>query len=213
MKEIQFNNPHRQRHFDFFNNMAMPHFCITANVDITILKKWIRKNQLDFTPSMVFFIAHTANEIPEFKQRIRQNTQVVEHDLVHPSFSVYTEIADVFSFCQVKYTADFQGFTKRASLQIEKMKTQPSFEDEPGRDDFIFMSSIPWISFTGITHAMHAPVQDSVPRITWGKYFEQNEQILMPLSVQVHHALVDGKIVGKFYQNFQQIANNPDKFL
>ena len=50
------------------------------------------------------------------------------------------------------------------------MQHQPSFEDEKGRDDFIFMSAMPWISFTSVMHPMHYHPVDSIPRIAWGKY-------------------------------------------
>ncbi len=203
---ISYDNKHRQKHFDFFNAMAQPHFNVTANVDITRLMITLKKNNLLFTPTIVYLIAKTANSIPQFRHRIRKN-QVIEHAIVHPSFAVYTEVADVFSFCEVKYIDHFQDFTQRAKIQIDAMRTNPVFEDEVGRDDYLFLSSLPWVHFTGLTHAMHTPAQDSVPRITWGKYIDINQQILLPLSVQVHHAVVDGRQVGQFYEYFQSLAD------
>lgn len=205
MKEITFENPHRKKHFEFFNHLNHPHFNITANIEITEWLKFLKEG-FSFTPSIVYLIARTANEIPEFKQRIRGD-KIIEHSLVHPSFSVFTEVADVFSFCEVKYEKDFQQFMARAAALIAKMKKEPSFEDEVGRDDYLFLSAIPWVSFTGFQHAMNYHPSDSVPRITWGKYFEQNGKIMMPLSVQVHHALVDGRHVGKFFNLIQELAN------
>ena len=207
VKTISYNNEHRRKHFEFFNAMAQPHFNVTANVDITKLLTTIKKHDLHFTPTIVYLIAKTANSIPQFKHRIREN-QVIEHQTIHPSFSVYTEIADVFSFCEVKYLDNFKDFTQKATDQIEAMRTNPVFEDEQGRDDYLFLSSLPWVAFTGLTHAMHTPAQDSVPRITWGKYTMTNQQTVMPLSVQVHHAVVDGRQVGQFYQLFQELVNN-----
>ncbi|WP_428866904.1 CatA-like O-acetyltransferase [Clostridium sediminicola] len=49
-----------------------------------------------------------------------------------------------------------------------------------------------WVSFTSITHPIQMNPVHSVPRIAWGKYFEENGKIKLPLSVQVHHSLVDG---------------------
>ncbi|HHM21100.1 MAG TPA: chloramphenicol acetyltransferase [Bacteroidetes bacterium] len=205
MKQIHFTNEHRRRHFEFFKNMNHPHFSITANVDITRLRAYIRQKQLPFMPMIAWWVSKTANELPPFRQRIR-NGQVVEHDVVHPSFAVDTEAADVFSFCEVKYTANHNAFIAEAKKKMDIIKKQPSFEDEPGRDDYLFLSSIPWVSFTGITHAMYYHPCDSVPRITWGKFFPKGHKIKMPLSVQVHHALVDGRHVGQFFQRFEQAA-------
>lgn len=212
MKTIEFSNPHRKKHFEFFKKMNHPHFNICANVDITNLISFLKKENLPFTPSIVYAVSFIANEIPQFRQRIRDDS-IVEHDLVHPSFTVWTDVADVFSFCEVPFQKDYLSFMKIALAKIQKMKTDPSFEDQEGQDDYLFMSAIPWVSFTSFQHAMFYHPTDSVPRITWGKYFEANGKIQMPLSVQVHHALVDGRHVGQYFTKFEKLAEKPQDFL
>jgi chloramphenicol O-acetyltransferase type A len=209
MREINFKNPHRQKHFEFFNSMNHPHFNITANVDITHLLPYLKKNKLPITPSIVYLVSRVANEISEFKWRIREG-KVVEHNTVQPSFTVFTDVADVFSFCTVKYEKEAKVFIQKAFEKSEKMKKDPSFEDEIGRDDFLFLSSIPWVSFTSFKHAMRFHPSDSVPRIVWGKFFESNGRMQMPLSVQVHHAVVDGRHVGYYFQKIEEVANAPE---
>jgi chloramphenicol O-acetyltransferase type A len=88
-----------------------------------------------------------------------------------------------------------------------------NLKDEPGRDDLLYITSIPWVSFTGITHPVHMNPVDSIPRISWGKYFEEYNKIKLPLSVQVHHALADGVHMGQYFNNLQEILNNPEKYL
>ena len=204
MKTITFTDPHRKKHFDFFRAMDQPHFNLVANVDITGFLKVVKQEKLPFTPYMVYALSKVANDISVFRWRIR-GEQVVEHESVQPSFTVPTEASDVFSFCTVAYHPDRDTFVERAKATIERMKEDPNFEDEEGRDDYLFMSAIPWVSFTGLTHAMHYSPVDSVPRISWGKYFEQNGRILMPLSVQAHHAVVDGSDMGRYFQKAEEL--------
>lgn len=207
MKEITFTDPHRQKHFEFFNSFDQPHFSISGNVDITALKDYLKSNNLAFTPTMVYLISKVANDIPVFRQRIR-GEKVVEHQLVHPSFAITPKNSDVFSFCPVQFEYEFNSFYKHTIDAIEHFQENPSFEDEHGRDDYLFLSIIPWISFTGLTHAMNHSTPDSVPRITWGKYFKSGDKTLMPLSVQAHHALVDGRQVGLYFEKFEEEASN-----
>ena len=54
---------------------------------------------------------------------------------------------------------------------------------------------------------------DSIPRISWGKYFEESGKIKLPLSVQAHHALVDGIHVGQYFNTIQEILDDPVKYL
>lgn len=201
MRIIRFDDPHRRRHFELFHGMDQPHFSITANVDVTALRQ---NRNLELTPTIVHCLTRAANEIPELRRRIRGD-DVVEHDVVHPSFTVRTDVSDVFSFCEVPYSESITDFIADAVEKMKEMRSSPSLEDEPGRDDYLFMSAIPWVSFTAITHAMHYSPVDSVPRIAWGKIFQSGERALMPLSIQAHHALVDGLHVGRFFERAQSL--------
>ncbi|MCO6487396.1 MAG: chloramphenicol acetyltransferase [Phaeodactylibacter sp.] len=212
MKVIRFADEHRRKHFEFFRNMSQPHFNICARVDISALLPALEEQQLRFTPTIVYCIARTANGIPAFRQRIR-GSQVVEHESTHPSFTVLTEASDVFSFCTVRYQENYQAFARETLRRMESMRQQPSLEDEEGRDDFLYLSAIPWISFTSLQHAMHYEPADSVPRIAWGKYYREGDKVWLPLSVQAHHALVDGRHIGQYFENIQALLSSPQVFM
>jgi chloramphenicol O-acetyltransferase type A len=62
-------------------------------------------------------------------------------------------------------------------------------------------------------HPLKLSPPDSVPRFAWGKYRQEGDKIIMPLSVQGHHAVMDGLHAGKFYEEFQRLVNLPDLFL
>ena len=208
MREIDFNNDiHRQKHFAFFRRMDQPHTAVCAPVDITAFLARLRATKGHFTTNIVYELSRAANAVPEFRWRIR-GERIVEHDRVHPSFTVQTSASSVFSFCTVEFTPERRAFLQRAVREMQRRETEPNFEDEPGRDDYLFLSAMPWVSFTSVQHAMHLSPPDSVPRLVWGKYYRRGDRTLLPLSVQVHHALVNGAEVGRFFalleQNFQK---------
>ena len=207
MKIVKFNSEHRKKHFDFFNQMNHPHFNITANVDVTKFYTFLKSHQLSFTPALVYLLCRTANDIKEFRWRIRGDT-VVEHDLVHPSFTVENEESDVFGFCYVDFDKPARDFMQRTLDQMDLMRKNPVFEDDVDRDDYLFMSANPWLHFTSMQHAMHYHPSDSVPRIVWGKYQKNGSRMDLPLCVQVHHAVVDGRHLGMFYGLFQEYLNS-----
>lgn len=210
MKMITFDNPHRQKHFEFFQSMEMPHFSMVSPISMRPLSEYIRDNHLHFSGTMVYLISKTANEIREFRWRIRGH-QVVEHELVHPSFTVSTDEADVFSFCYVDFKHDYSSFIAAVGEAQKNMRKSPSLEDVPDRDDYLFMSAMPWVHFTGFSHAMHTPSRDSVPRFTWGKIKQNGEEYIMPVGVQVHHGVVDGRHVGMFYERFAEYCALPER--
>jgi chloramphenicol O-acetyltransferase type A len=156
-------------------------------------------------------MARAANSLPEFRQRIRGKT-VIKHEIVHPSSTILSR-DDLFSFLTIEYSTDFFEFSSHATKRIALMQANPSLEDEPGQDDLLFMSAIPWVSFTSVKHPMHLHPADSVPRIAWGKFFQDGVNWKMPVDVQAHHALMDGIHIGRFFEATQQLLDNPQEYL
>lgn len=44
---------------------------------------------------------------------------------------------------------------------------------------------------------------DNIPRITWGRYGEENGRKKLGMSVEVNHRFIDGLHLGKFYEKLQ----------
>ena len=49
--------------------------------------------------------------------------------------------------------------------------------------------------------------------VDWGKYYEKNGKIMIPISVQVHHSFVEGMHVGKFVNGLQEYFDITDYFI
>ncbi|MCA9977168.1 MAG: chloramphenicol acetyltransferase [Anaerolineales bacterium] len=209
MRIINLDTWPRRQHFQLFNQFDYPHFNLCANVDITQWYTAVKANNLNFTIATVYLLARVANEITPFRWRIREG-QVIEHDIVHPSHTITTE-SDLFSFCTIPYDPDFTIFAPRAATTIAHFTQNPTLEDEPGQDNLLYLSAIPWVSFTGLMHPIHMHPVDSVPRIVWGKFFRNGDQWQMPLSVQAHHALLDGFHVGQYFNQVQTYLDEPQQ--
>ena len=70
-------------------------------------------------------------------------------------------------------------------------------------DDWIYLTCVPWLSFTGLTHPTNGR-DDCIPRIAWGKVERHGETWRMPVAIQVHHALVDGRHIGQFFAALEE---------
>jgi chloramphenicol O-acetyltransferase type A len=201
----------RRKHFEVYNAFDYPHINLCANVEITAFQVFVKQHALSLNITLTYLFARVANAIPEFRQRIRER-QVVEHEVVHPSTTILTE-GDLFSFCTIPYVEDYATFAPQAAQIIARVKAQPRLEDEPGQDDLLYMTSIPWVSFTSLQHPIHMHPVDSVPRISWGKVFAEGKALKLPLSVQVHHALLDGVHIGRYYTQVQAYLDQPEWLL
>jgi chloramphenicol O-acetyltransferase type A len=206
MRKIDLKTWPRSRHFELFRDFEYPHFGLCANLDITSFYNTVKNQGLPFSVAIAHLLAATANSIPEFRQRIRlqdQDLQVIEHDIVHPSFTVLGE-SDLFSFCTVPFHKELPVFAAKAAERIQAVRANPVLKDEPGQDDLLFMTSIPWVSFTSLMHPIRLEPTDSIPRLAWGKFFQDGERMKIPLSLQAHHGLMDGVHAGRFYQLIEE---------
>ncbi len=200
MKQIDIDTWPRKKHYEFFKAFDAPHFNVTATLDVTKLHTHAKTTGQSFFKLFLYGAVKTANAIPELRFRMRGDA-VVEHDVVHPSFTVMMD-DDVFNFCTVSYKEAFPEFVEDVTARMEEAKQNVHVGDEES-DDLLYITSVPWVSFTSISHPTHDQQHDSVPRIAWGKFMPSGERMMMPLSVQAHHALVDGVHVGRYYERLQ----------
>ena len=201
----------RRVHFTKYNAFEDPRFDMCVPVEVAPLHRALRERSLPLTAGIVYVITRAANEIPEFRYRIRGDT-VVEHEVVHPSLTVLAT-GDLFSFCHVAYSQDFTAFAADFVTKSNAVKGTPVLADPPGRDDVLFMTALPWVSFTAFHHPMPTVPADSVPRFAWGKVTARGGEATMPLEVQGHHALMDGLHMARFYERAQAFLLEPEEFL
>ena len=211
MRTIDLPTWPRRVQFEMYKSFDYPHFNLCANVDLTAFLPYVKGHGISPTIAIVYLIARTANETPAFRLRIHGEL-VVEHEVVHPSHTVLTS-GDLFSFCTITYKQEFNMFLKDAEQRIAQVKEHPTLQDAPGEDNLLFMTAIPWVSFTSFMHPIHLNPIDSVPRFAWGRFFKQGDRTLMPFSVQVHHALMDGLHVGRYYEKIQGYLEDPGSTL
>ncbi len=208
MKEIPLENWPRKDHYLFFREFEYPYFSLCADIDITNFLPLIKDRNISFTAAIMYLVARVANGIPEFRQRVRDEGPI-EHEVVHPSATILSK-DDLFTFCTAIYRENFLAFAAEAQQEILRIKTEPSLEEKIKDDSMLFMTSIPWVSFTSFMHPVKLSPADSVPRFAWGKFKEEGQKTVMPLSVQGHHALMDGLHAGLFYEEFQRLLDNPE---
>lgn len=194
--------------FEFFRNFDKPYFNVTTQLDITELVA------LRGSPHFTNFLGYhylalrTANEIEPFRYRL-QNGKVVIHEVIHGGSTVLMP-NETFSFSYFDYHEDFERFAIEAARAIEAVRSgDPNFSPREDHQAVIHFTTLPWVSFTSFSHARNWGREDSIPKIAFGKFKRENNRILLPVSVEVHHALMDGLHVGHFFQNLERAMLEP----
>lgn len=186
----------RKAHFEFFKTFTNPFWGITVPVDCTHAYHYCKANNIPFSSFYLYASLKAVNQIPEFKYRI-EGQDVFEYEKIAGSVTVLRE-NETFGFANFPFDPDFAVFRKKleAILAAEKLNTALLPEENPIQ--VVHYSVLPLAHFTSYEHAQNQNKTDSIPKIVFGKFQESGKQLILPLSVHVHHALCDGIHVGKF---------------
>lgn len=206
-KELALATWNRKEHFQFFSGFEEPFFSLVTNVDVTRAYQQTKAAGSSFYLYYLYLSLAAANQTEAFRYRIEQE-QVFCYDIIHASPTVLRD-DKTFGFCLLEYQPDFSAFSDLANTAIQEVKAGSglNLNENTSRLNVIHYSSIPWITFTGLTFARSFSFKDSIPKITFGKYFWEQNKLLLPVSLAVHHGLVDGYHVGEFFKYYQELLN------
>ncbi|HTH36631.1 MAG TPA: CatA-like O-acetyltransferase [Pyrinomonadaceae bacterium] len=193
----------RKATYEFFRDYDDPFFNFAANIDITRLYRFTKENNLSISLAALFNVMTVANEIREFRIRLLEG-RLVEFDCIHATQTILND-DETFSFAYFEMEPDMFKFDKAGRAAVDKYKRLKTFDVESDRVDLIYFSVIPWVSFTSFKHATRLDRTQTVPRIVFGKIFEEGPMKKIPLSVEANHTIMDGLHVGKLFNGFQEL--------
>ena len=203
MKIIDMTNDPRRRQYEYFRSFADPFASLTVNCDITHLRQTVLENGWPFFLTTLYCAVNAANDIPELRRRIK-GEQVVEYENCISSHTVALPDG-TYCYCCLDCAQPFAQYLPYAQAEVEKAKNSHDFDDGDDPARLYFVTSVPWVSFTSFSAPVPDP-PDSNVRITFGKFFEQGEKVLLPINLTVHHALADGIHMARFFENFERRA-------
>lgn len=207
MQKIDLYTWKRLEHFNFFSRFADPSYGLVAEIDCTVAYRTAKASGHSFFAWYLHKSLLAVNSIPEFMDRIIDG-QPVSFNKIHASATIGRS-DETFAYSFIPFSQDFATFNASLQHEIKTVSNSTGLRlDSCGeRRDVIYYSSIPWVSFTGLTHALPRGESDSVPKITFGKAAVRGKKRIMPVAVFVHHALADGLHIGKFLTLFQELMN------
>jgi chloramphenicol O-acetyltransferase type A len=202
----------RREVFEFYRNFDKPFFNVCLRLDVTNLLNELRKHPgMGVALTYHYFALKVANEIEQFRYRLRDG-RVLVHDVIHGGTTLMLP-NETFTLLYFDYAETFAEFIGPAQRALAETKKDGGFNPRHDDDARIHCTTLPWIAFTSFSHARNSRRDDSVPKISFGKFIRENERTLMPFSVEVHHALVDGLHVGRYIARIEEMLAQPELYL
>ena len=201
MEKIDWSTWPRREAYQFFSRLSNPFYAVTFRQDVTPLYRYAKENGLSFYYSMVWACTMALNDVDAFHVALRGGDPVFL-PLRHPSFTDLHPGAEQFHIVTLPIQESIRAFCQTAA---EKSRNQQCFiQAELETDDLIYVSCLPWVDVTGLTNerdlAAPGALDDSIPRIAWGKFTDRDGQKTLGLSLEVNHRFIDGLHIGRFAQ-------------
>ena len=196
----------RRATYEFFKDYEDPFFNFSANVDVTALYGFCKRNNLSYSLTVLYYSQLAANQIREFRIRLVEG-RLVEFDSIEATQTILND-DETFSFAYFEARSDVFEFDRAGRVALEKYKRLKTFDVERDRLDLIYYSVIPWVSFTSFKHASRIDRTQTVPRIVFGKRFAEGDRQKMPVSVEANHTIMDGLHVGRYFILLQELIDS-----
>lgn len=207
-QKLDLSTWNRKTHFEFFSQFDEPFYGLTFTVDCTKAYEAAKQKKVSFFIYYLYKTLEAVNAIENFRYRIVDG-EVFVYDKINVSATIMRDDT-TFGFSFMEFFPDFEKFNQKTLQEIERIQNTQGLltRDFSGLHNLIHFSSIPWVDFTSVSHARSFSFPDSCPKISFGKMTEENGKKSMPISVHVHHGLVDGFHVGLFAEAFQKLMDS-----
>ena len=194
---IDMENWDRREFYEHFINEVVCSYSVTVNLDITNLR------DARLYPAMIWLLTKTVNEMPEFRTSLTKAGLGI-YDSMHPMYTVFNKENKNFSGIWSYYSEHYMEFLKNYDEDVCVYSKSKRYAPKDGTPENSFnISMVPWLEFTSCNLNVYDDGKFLLPIFTMGKYFERDGKRLLPLAIQVHHAVCDGYHVGMFVELLQ----------
>ena len=190
----------RQEHYHHYLSQVPCTYSMTTRLDITP----ILQAGHSLYPAMLHCISKTVHMHAEFRMELDADGRLGYYKRLHPCYTVFHKDTETFSNLWTEYTPDYEAFCEAYRLDMAQYGRNPGMEAKPGTPENTFpVSMLPWASFEGFNLNLQKGYDYLLPIFTMGRYQETGGKTLLPLAVQVHHAVCDGFHLCRFVNGLQ----------
>lgn len=202
---VPWNEWPRHEVFQFFSGMSNPFFGVTFTTDVTKVKIYTKERGLSFYYALVYLCTKAFDQVEAFHFSMCSG-ELFRLDTRWPSFTDLKPGSEQFHIVTMPAEGTLDEFCHSARA---RSRTQDVFirTDMEG-DGLFYCSSLPWLPLTALTNERDFNADDTIPRLAWGQYTEQDGRYTLGISLEANHRFIDGYHVGQFYRALCELIDN-----
>ena len=208
MHRIDAEHWNRRATYEWFKTFSNPCYGVGVDMDVTALVPFAKSRGWSFFPCMAYILTTAMNTVEEMRMRIVDGEPVI-YDKITPAYTVMTE-AGMFVNVRQGLGGSMAEFCAASRNLIDTAKAGMTaapdgmYNSENSWSEY-YLTSVPWLSLDHMSH----PIPDdkssqSVPRVCFDKYREENGRYKVKLNITVSHTLVDGYPLCRTFSKIQE---------
>ena len=205
-KVIDKEKYYRKGVFHHFTEDCKCSTSMTARIDVTKLVEYSRKTNTKFYINFLYVLSKVMNSRDDYKMGyLWQTEELICYDVINPTQYVFHEDTETCTPVYTEYCEDYDKFYANALQDLEKAKnTREYMLDMENHPNWFDASYISWLSYDSLNIELPDGYLFFAPIINWGKYREENGNLVMPVSVRLNHAIADGYLVANVFRLLQK---------
>ena len=198
---------YRREIFEFFRGYRNPFYSVSFELQFSGLKRFLDDRGYKTYLNLCYFFTRAMQPLEDFRYRLLDG-EFVLYDAIHPGLTV-PAANGLFSFANCDYDPDVDRFNTRAEVPSPEAPSNLRAGNCSDDSIHVFYTAIPGIPFNTFTHAT-PDTSDAATRVAFGKPYEKQGELWVPVGIQVNHAFVDGRPLGLLYERAVEIFANPE---
>ncbi len=211
--EIDYESWDRKEIYQLYDGFT---YSITAELDMTVLRSYMRREHRKFYPLICWIITTAVNEDADYRI-VKKDGKLGYFDKLHTSYTLRRNARPhLFTHMVTEYHDDLDVYYH----QFLKDKSLAEAEDRlyyygEVLQDTVDISVTPDISFQSLSLCIPASFYQKDPEnmrytpfTTVGRFYERDGRIWLPAAVNFHHAVNDGYHAEKFFKLLQKQLNS-----
>lgn len=190
----------------YIDNMRIV-MSLTVDIDITILLKYIKEKNLKFYPTMIWIVSKIINSHDEFKYSFNKEGELIKWAYISPYYADFHSEDENFTKLVTSYCEDLFVFHRNFMADKEKYQNLRNFDLKDIPLNTFDVTCLPWIKYQHFDLHVFDEGKYLAPVVSWGKYETINDKTLMPLTMNIHHAVADGFHLCRFFNEVQELIN------
>ena len=181
-------------------------------MDITATLAWTKAHHVKFNAVYLYLVSRLLTTHPEMRIGYL-NDQLVTFDVLHPSYTILHADRTMANLWTT-YDTDFETFYQHYLADQAEFSALPGpMPKTPQTPNLVNIGCLPGVHFSSYTPLPFKPLDSFFPIFQAGQFKKDADKTIMPLSITVNHATIDGDHLSHFFNELQSCWEQPTQYL